>query len=134
MEIKKWQDYSASEKRTVLYYWWNEYQRRWPVYQNDANEKFDRIVDMNVDLVYATIIMLWQCNILSSGQLVSIMEQGEGPLFQVLNKALEFRTPGEKLGYFERISDEFLEELVTDFNKKYPDRGDMGADTGFGSL
>lgn len=133
MEIKKWQEYDYSLKQELLYYWWNEYKRRWSVYEVELNERFGQIVDMDIDLVYAMIVMLWQSHVLSYG-LIDIMKQGSGKLCWILNKTLEFRTSGEKSGYFERVSNEFLKELVTDFNKQYSNKQNIETDEGFGSL
>lgn len=123
MDLKKWEEYSVEEKKTIIYYWWHEFRRRFPVFEEWATSSFDQIVEMDIDLVFASAVILLDNNMSGIYLYESIKR---GTLAQTLNRVLEYKTAYEKTGRFTLLSIRFLKTIVEDFNRMYPNFKNAG--------
>lgn len=116
MEIKQWKEYSESEKKELLYFWWRQSLNIFILDTTYADEQFEHIVEMDVDLVFATVVMLYFGRFNSKALFDIIMG---GNLCQVLNKTLVYRTSFSEGNRFDEMSAEVLGFLVDEYNKAH---------------
>ena len=90
-----------------------------------ADEQFEHIVEMDIDLVFATVVMLYFGRFNSRALFDIIMG---GNLCQVLNRTLAYRTSYSKGNRFDEMCDEVLVFLAEEYNKAH----EKTLESGFG--
>lgn len=114
MQVKHWEEYSEEEKKNLLCFWWRLSLNSFTLDTAYADEQFDYILEMDIDLVFATVVML-HVNRYGSGALFENIRNGQ--LCQLLNRTLEYRTAFSQNGRFKEMSDKVVEYLTREYGK-----------------
>ena len=116
MDNKKWNEYTQTEKETILHHWWNYFGK--VVMDSGESKKINELIEKYTENIYEIAVNGYLNNM--HGQ-VLIMALRTGKIEEMFKNTIKKNELSEEYKkIYESVEDEFINMVVTSYNSDNP--------------